>query len=58
MDRIINVDETPIYMEMPSNTTIEKNGTNSIEIATFGGEKVRISLFFELAGIDINYHHN
>ena len=26
-DPIINFDETPLYMEMPANTTIEKKGT-------------------------------
>ena len=50
MDRIINVNETPLYMEMPSNTTIEKNSTNNIEIASFGGEKVRISLILGNGG--------
>ena len=50
LDRIINVDETPLYMEMPPNTTIEKKGTNNIEISTFGGEKVRISLILGVSG--------
>ena len=50
LDRIINVNETPLYMEIPSNTTIEKNSTNNIEIATFGGEKVRISLILGNGG--------
>ena len=50
MDRNINVNETPLYMEIPSNTTIEKNSTNNIEIATFGGEKVRISLILGNGG--------
>ena len=49
-DRIINVDETPLYMEMPANTTIEKKGTNNIEVCTFGGEKVRISLILGVSG--------
>ena len=39
-DHIINIDETPLYIEMQANTTIEKNGTNNIEVSTFGGEKV------------------
>lgn len=36
-------------MEMPSNTTIEKKDTN-IEITTFWGEKVRISLILGIGG--------
>ena len=35
---------------MPSNTTIDKKRNNNIEIKTFGGEKVRISLIFGISG--------
>ena len=49
-DRLINVDETPLYMEMPSQKTIELKGTKDIEVTTFGGEKERISLILVIAG--------
>lgn len=39
-----------IYIEMPVNTTIEKKGTNNIEISTFGGKKVRISVILGIGG--------
>ena len=35
---------------MPANTAIEKKGTNNIEVYTFGGEKVRISLILGVSG--------
>ena len=43
-DKIINVDETPIYMDMPENKTVDYKGAKDIEIITFGGERVRISV--------------
>lgn len=49
-ERLVNVDETPIYMEMPENKTVEFKGAKDIDIATFGGEKVRISLILACAG--------
>ena len=35
---------------MPANTTIEKKGTNNIEVSIFGGEKGRISLILGVSG--------
>ena len=37
-------------MEMTANTTIEKKGTHNIEVSTFGGKKVRISLILGVSG--------
>jgi hypothetical protein len=36
-------------MEMVTNKTVEINGAKDIEVATFGGEKVRISLLLSCA---------
>ena len=47
--RLVNCDETPIYMEMVTDKTIEIKGAKDIEVATFGGEKVRISLILSCA---------
>ena len=46
----INVDETPVYMEMIGPTTIAKKGLKSITINTNGSEKQRISAVFSIIG--------
>ena len=51
LDRIINVNETPIYMDMPQNKTVDYKGAKDIGIITFGGEKAGISV---LLGITLN----
>ena len=43
LGRLINCDEVPIYTEMVTNKTVQIKGAEDIEVATFGGEKVRIS---------------
>ena len=45
---IINIDETPIWFEMSSNTTIEKIGNKSVTIKTFGSERTRLSLLLAI----------
>ena len=50
LQRILNVDETPIYMDMTYNKTIEKKGAKNIEIITTGGEKIRISAILSISG--------
>ena len=39
---ICNIDETPIFLNMPYNTTIEKKGKKNIIINTQNQEKCRI----------------
>ena len=35
LNLIINIDETPIYFEMPEQTTIELKGNKNVNISTF-----------------------
>ena len=44
LNRIDNVDETPIWFDMTYNTTIAKLGEKSIKVRNFGGERLRVSL--------------
>lgn len=36
LELIINMDETPIFFDMPEQTTIELKGTKNVKISTFG----------------------
>ena len=38
------MDETPLYMDMPHNTTLAERGTQSIEVVTSGNEKSRFTV--------------
>ena len=40
---IVNVDETPSYLENPSKETIDIKGEKNIEIVTYGKDKCRIT---------------
>ena len=42
-DRIVNIDETPIYFEMMSDKTVNKKGAKVISVETKGNEKKLIS---------------
>ena len=44
LDCICNMDETPVYLNMPPNYTIEKIGSRQVSIKTLGQEKTRVSL--------------
>ena len=46
----INVDKTPVYMEMIGPTTIARKGLKSITINTNGSEKQRISAVLSIIG--------
>ena len=39
-----NMDETPLWMDMPGNTTVERKGTKSVPIRTTGHAKVWFSV--------------
>ena len=43
IERLVNVDESPIYLEMPPKKTIEIKGSKNVDIYTFGKEKYRIT---------------
>lgn len=47
---MLNADETPIFLNMPSNKTIEKIGKKTITINTQGQEKLRISCLLTISG--------
>ena len=49
-DRLMNIDETPIYMDMPETKTIDFKGKKEIDIYTFGADKVRISAILSQVG--------
>ena len=44
-------------MEMVSNKIIEIKGAKDIDIATFGGDKIRVSLLSMFADNGKNYQH-
>ena len=48
LNRIGNVDETPIQFDMTYNTTFSKIGEKSVKVLTFGGERVRVSLILSI----------
>ena len=48
LDCIANMDETPIYFEMVTDTTVERIGRKKVNIETFGGEKMRISIILTI----------
>ena len=48
--RLINCDETPIFLEMPDTTTIDIKGHKEIIIDTNGNEKKRITVLLTVAG--------
>lgn len=39
-----NGDETAVYFDMPSNTTVEEKGAKSVIVRTTGNEKVRVTV--------------
>lgn len=55
LERIINVDESPIYLEIPPKKTIEIKESKNVDIYTFGKEKQRITCVLSIAEMVINY---
>ena len=45
-DQIINMDETSIYLDFPSNYTYERKGAKRVKSVTTGGGRVRVSAAF------------
>ena len=48
--RVLNMDETPCYLEMGFDTTIDFKGKKEIEIEIFGREHYRITVILTIAG--------
>jgi hypothetical protein len=48
--RIINMDETPCFIDMYYDTTIDFTGNKHIEIQTLGKEKYRLSVILSISG--------
>lgn len=44
MGQIGNADETPVYFDMPSNTTVDDKGAKSVLVRTTGNDKSRITV--------------
>ena len=47
---MLNANETPLFLNMPFNKTVEKIGKKNITINTQGQEKLRISCLLTIAG--------
>lgn len=47
---VVIIDETPLYLEMNSNTTIAKKGDENINVLNDGRDKYRISIILTEAG--------
>ena len=43
-DMIINMDETPIYFDMPSSHTVSKKGVREVRVRSTGAEKRRLTV--------------
>lgn len=43
-----NADQTPVYFDMPSNTTVNKKGAKSVLIKSTGNEKARITVMLSV----------
>ena len=41
---IINMDETPVYFDMPASTTVNKKGCREVQIRSIGAEKRRFTV--------------
>ena len=52
LNRIGNVDETQIWLDMTYNITITKIGEKSVKVRTFGGERLRVSLTLSILADD------
>ena len=51
--QIINMDESVIYLDSPSNYTQVSKGSKRVKAATAGGERVRLSTAFTATAISI-----
>lgn len=49
IDNIINADEAGIWVDMPSNYTLDKVGEKHVRMRTTGGERARFTVMFAVA---------
>ena len=45
LDSIGNMDETPVWIDMPGDYTIETKGSKTVSMGSTGHEKTRITVF-------------
>lgn len=45
-ENIINMDETSVYLDFPSNYTFELKGAKKVSVVTTAGERTRLSAAF------------
>jgi hypothetical protein len=43
-----NADETPVFFDMPANTTVDRKGSKSVLVKTTGHEKLRITVMLSV----------
>jgi hypothetical protein len=43
-----NADGTPVFFDMPANTTVDTNGSKSVLVKTTGHEKLRITMMLSV----------
>ena len=43
-DVLMNMDETPMYFDLPANKTIDFEGVKSVKVTTTGHEKLRYTV--------------
>lgn len=48
LENIINLDETPIYLDSPSNLCLVKKGSRTVTTKTYGKETIRITCLLTL----------
>lgn len=55
-EKVINMDETPCYLDMNMDTTIDFQGSKNIEIINSGRNNYRISIILEFQEMATNFH--
>lgn len=52
---IINLDETPVYLDNPNNYCLDKRGKKIVTIKTLGKEKKELHVYYLYLLLEINY---
>lgn len=50
LKNIVNCDETAVWLDMPSNTTVDERGAKEINVKTTGHEKTRVTVTLTAKG--------
>ena len=56
LDAIANMDETPLYLDMPPSTTVQKIESKRVNIKTQRQENWRVTAFLLSLHLEKNYH--